>query len=205
MHKAREKIMLVLLVIVLWILNYGIYKKEHLKKQGETVFLALDPYRLKRYQDSDFLIQEREMPLHYAFERTLSKKDTEVLSEHQKKGYIVMRADANNVGQFVRFHKKEVIGKGEKLFRFYKRDYWNFKENEKSFKIFLTPDSFFFKKGLERYYKNACYGVFKYDDSGDYLLIGLADHKREIILVPEESFKDKLKNIFFKLEKTINS
>ena len=88
---------------------------------------------------------------------------------------MVIRPDENNAAQFVRFHREESLAEGEKLLRFHK----------KGRSIHIVPDSFFFQEGHAQYYENARYGVFKFDDSGKHLLIGLAGEDRKIIITVE--------------------
>ena len=91
----RIKIMILLSVVVLTVLNYGIYAKEQIKEHGETLLLALAPVDPRSLMQGDY------MRLRYAIERNAPAGE---LASHQKRGYMVIRPDENNVGQFVRFH-----------------------------------------------------------------------------------------------------
>jgi uncharacterized membrane-anchored protein len=165
----RTKIMVVLSVLILTALNYGIYEKEQIKEQGETLLLELAPVDPRSLMQGDY------MRLRYAIERTAPAKE---LSSHQKRGYIVIRPDENNVGQFIRFHKEEDLAAGEKLLHFHKQYR----------RVRIVPDSFFFQEGHAKHYENAKYGVFKFDNSGKHLLVGLADEaKQEIKVYTAES------------------
>jgi uncharacterized membrane-anchored protein len=161
----RTKIMIALSVLVLAVLNYSIYENEQIIAHGETLLLELVP------RDPRSLMQGDYMQLWYALSRHLPVKE---LAYHQKRGYMVIRPDENNVAQFARFHKGEDLREGEKLLHFH--------NNHSSVRI--VPDSFFFQEGHAKYYQNAKYGVFKFDDSGNHLLVGLADENRQIIVVP---------------------
>ncbi len=111
------------------------------------------------------------MRLRYAIGRKVPAKE---LASQQKRGYIVIRQDENNVAQFVRFHKGEDLIAGEKLLHFHKK--YN--------SVRIVPDSFFFQEGHAKHYQSAKYGVFKFDDSGNHLLVGLADENRQTIMAP---------------------
>jgi uncharacterized membrane-anchored protein len=161
----RTKIMIALAVLVLAALNYGIYEKEQIKKNGETLLLELAPVDPRSLMQGDY------MRLRYAIGRKVPVKE---LASHQKRGYMVIRQDENNVAQFARFHKGEDLTEGEKLLHFHK----------KYRSVRIVPDSFFFQEGHAKYYQNAKYGVFKFDDSGNRLLVGLADENRQTIIVP---------------------
>ena len=160
----RTKIMIVLLALVLAALNYNIYEKEQIKKHGETLLLELTS------TDPRSLIQGDYMHLRYTIEHNVSSKK---LASHQKRGYIVVRPDKNNVAQFVRFHEEEDLALGEKLLCFH----------EKYHGVRIVPDSFFLQEGYAKYYENAKYGVFKFNDPDQYLLVGLADANRKIISI----------------------
>ena len=84
---------------------------------------------------------------------------------------MVIRPDKHNVARFVRFHKEEDLAAGEKLLHFHK--HYN--------RVRIVPDSFFFQEDHAKYFKQAQYGVFKFNDSDKHLLIGLADENRNII------------------------
>ena len=166
----RIKIMIVLSVLVLVVLNYGIYKKEQIKKNGEIILLELAPV------DPRSLIQGDCMRLRYAVERSALVKELPV---YQKRGYMVIRPDKNKIAQFVRFQNKKALAKGERLLRFHK----------KYGMVKIVPDSFMFQEGHAKYYREAKYGIFKFNDSGKYLLVGLADKNREAIRVDEKNKK----------------
>jgi uncharacterized membrane-anchored protein len=159
----RTKIMIALSVLVLAVLNYGIYEKEQIKENGETLLLELVP------RDPRSLMQGDYMQLRYAIGRKVPVKE---LASHQKRGYMVIRPDENNVAQFARLHKGEDLIGGEKLLHFHK----------KYSSVRIVPDSFFFQEGHAKSYRNAKYGVFKFDDSGNHLLVGLADENRKTII-----------------------
>lgn len=158
----RTKIIIVLAFFVLAILNYGIYEKEQIKKKGEIIFLKLAP------ADPRSLIQGDYMRFGYTIE-------SEILSEardnHQKRGYVVVRPDKNNVGQFVRIYQNEKLAADEKLFRYYNQIY----------SIRIVPDSFLFQEGQAKFYQEAKYGIFKFSGQKDYLLVGLANADRKEI------------------------
>jgi uncharacterized membrane-anchored protein len=158
----RTKIMITLSVLILAALNYGIYEKEQIKENGETLLLELAPVDPRSLMQGDY------MRLRYAIARTALAKE---LEPHQKRGYMVIRPDKNNVAQFVRFHNGEELTEGEKLLHFHKKNY----------SLRIVPDSFFFQEGHAKHYRHAKYGVFKFGNSGKPLLIGLAGGNRALL------------------------
>ena len=160
----RTKIMIVLLLVVLASLNYFIYEKEQIKEHGERLLLELAPVDPRSLMQGDY------MRLRYAIERSAPADE---LANHQKRGYMVIRPDENNVAKFVRFYKDGNLAEGEKLLHFHK----NFSD------VRIMLDSFFFQEGHAEQYEDAKYGVFKFDDSGKHLLVDLADENRKTIIV----------------------
>ena len=167
-----RKIMVIFSVLVVGILNYGVYEKEQIKKNGETLLLELAPVDPRSLMQGDY------MRLRYALEADIF---TEELESHQKRGYMVISPDENNVAQFVRFHKKEDLSTDEKLLHFH----------QQYRTVRIVPDSFLFQEGHAEYYENAKYGVFKFDDSGNHILVGLADENRQQIIVTDIENNDR--------------
>lgn len=167
----RTKIMVILAVLILGALNFGIYQKEQTIKNGETVFLELAP------ADPRSLMQGDYMRLRYAVGVDAPRDKLDKDQKHGA-GYIVISLNENKVAQFVRFHKGDELAKGEKLLKFL----WRYSRPH------IVPDSFFFQEGHAKYYSRDIvkYGVFKFDDAGKYLLIGLADENYTLIKPPKD-------------------
>jgi uncharacterized membrane-anchored protein len=152
----RQTIMIAVLVPILGILNYGIYKGEQVKKHGETLLFEIV------IKDPRSLMQGDYMDLHYAIEEHAL---TQGLPSNNQCKYMVIIPDENHVARFVRFHQGEILNQGEKLIRFY----------YKSSSIRIKPNSFFFQENQAKEYAKAKYAIFKFDHSGNYLLTGLAN------------------------------
>jgi uncharacterized membrane-anchored protein len=152
----RKLILIISSIIVLIILNFAIFEKEQLISNGETVFLALAPVDPRSLMQGDY------MALRYEIESkvTLTKDHPAV------RNYMVIELDQNKVGSFSHFYQgEEVLYDNQKLLRY--------REENLSIKVF--PKAFFFQEGHAQLYQNAKYGEFKFDKSGNHLLIGLAD------------------------------
>ena len=154
--------MAALSVFVLIALNYGVYEKEQIKKHGETLFLELAPVDPRSLMQGDY------MQLRYAIADHASVSRS---SYDEKRGYLVIRTNAQNVAQFVRFHDGENLAAGEKLFPFH----------QQYGRVIINPGSFFFQEGHAEYYENSKYGIFKFEGADKRLLIGLADSNQEKI------------------------
>ena len=167
----RIKILLAWSALVLAALNYGIYAKEQIEAQGETVLLELAPVDPRSLMQGDYL------RLAYQIARDAP---VERLAAGQQRGYLVLRADQHKVARFVRFYSGEDLASGEKLMRFHVRT-----DDVEQRALRLVPDSFLFQEGHAGYYQNARYGVFKFADAHEYLLTGLAAANRQPITVAD--------------------
>lgn len=163
----RSYIMIALTLLVFGALNYGIYEKQQIKEHGTVVLLELAPVDPRSLMQGDY------MRLRYAIARAAPASE---LKNQQKRGYMVIKPDQNNVAQFVRFHNGEPVNSPEKLLHFHKKN-----------GVRIVPDSFFFQEGHATYYENAKYGVFKFDNNGKHLLVGLANKNRKEITVSPEA------------------
>src|SRR5690606_23266865 len=149
----RMKAMLGLTALILASLNYAIYAKEQMIAQGETVLLKLAPVDPRSLMQGDY------MRLRYAIESQNIAKD---LPQEHTSGMLVVRLDAHQVGEFVRFYDGEPLAENEKLIRFH-RDYG---------RVDIKPDSFFFQEGHADAYSRGEYGMFKFDGEGGGVLVG---------------------------------
>lgn len=156
-----KNIILILSTLLIFaFFNYGIYQKEKIKKNGETVFLKLAPV------DPRSLIQGDYMRLDYA----VAQNHTNL--PKKKRGYIVLGLDENKVATFKRFYEGEVLAPDEKLIH-YQIQYGH---------IRIVPDSFMFQEGQAKFYSTAEYAVFKFDGPSNYILSALADDSLQIII-----------------------
>lgn len=156
----RTKLMLLLALPVFAILNYGIYAKENIIKNGETVLLELAPVDPRSLMQGDY------MRLRYAIENSIPQEETE---NKPKRGHLVIGTNENNIAHYVRFYQGESLAENEKLIK-YLLDY----------SVIIRPDSFLFQEGHAQHYENAKYGVFKFLGE-EKVLVGLAGEDGGII------------------------
>ena len=152
----RSIVAVALTIVILVLLNISIYDREQTIANGETLFLELAPVDPRSLMQGDY------MQLRYAIERAAP---VDQLEDHERRGYLVIRGNAENVALFVRFHNGEELDANERLVRFHKQ--YN--------QVRIVPDGFFFQEGHAEFYDGARYGIFKFDDRGRHVLVGLAD------------------------------
>ena len=158
----RSMVAVALTIVILVLFNFSIYDRERTIAHGETLFLELAPVDPRSLMQGDY------MQLRYAVEREAL---TVPMPHLQRRGYLVIRGDSDSVATFVRFHDGEELGPNEKLLRFHKQ----------YGQVRIVPDAFFFQEGHAEFYEGARYGVFRFDDRGRHLLVGLADAGRALI------------------------
>ena len=139
--------------------NYAIYQKEQIKSNGETVFLELAPIDPRSLMQGDY------MRLRYAIERNNQGQ------VQGKRGYMVIGLDQNKVATFKHLYDGDELATNEKLLH-YHNHYGQLR---------IVPDSFMFQEGHAKLYEQAKYGVFKFDTTGNHILVGLADKKLQMI------------------------
>ncbi|MCK5720548.1 MAG: GDYXXLXY domain-containing protein [Thiomargarita sp.] len=156
-------IIFTMVVVILAMVNFEIYKKEQLIAEGNSILLELAPH------DPRSLIQGDYMVLRYKIARLLE------LQSIQKDGCLVLELDEQNVAHFKRIYQEHRALEAEEiLLRFRKR-----KKN-----IRLGAESFFFQEGDAQYYNNARYGELKIVPNGESVLIGLRDVDFNLLAAP---------------------
>lgn len=153
-------------VLVFAALNYGIYAKVRVIRNGDTVLLELAPVDPRSLMQGDY------MRLRYALERKVRLSAAE---RNARRGELVLTTDENGIARFVRVHGGEALAPDERLLRYHRN-------NDT---ITIVPNSYLFQEGHASLYENAKYGVFKFSTSGERVLVGLADESYNLIM-PEE-------------------
>ena len=162
-------IAIALTTVILVLFNVSIYDREQTISNGETLLLELAP------ADPRSLMQGDYMQLRYVVEDSVPVDE---LKDHERRGHLVLRGDNQSVAQFVRIHDGEALAQDERLVRFHFRppSFLGFAFGSRQ--VMIVPDDFFFQEGHAELYEDAQYGVFKFDDRGRYLLVGLANSER---------------------------
>jgi len=152
-------------LIIIYI-NFLIFNKEKIIKNGQTVLLELVPV------DPRSLIQGDYMRLRYAIANKFSKlrrgnniRLTDKPKEKLKiEGYLILSLDTNNVATLVKIYHGEKLLPNQQLIFYRNRN-----------RLRLGAESFMFQEGDASLYSKAKYGELKVDDSGKSVLIGLRD------------------------------
>lgn len=160
----KNAILLLSTLIILALINVGIYQKEKILNEGDIILLELQPIDPRSLMAGDY------MAFRYKIAQDLNNTKE---ATRQKHGYLVIKPDKDNVSEFVRVYQGEKLLDNEKLVKF------NYKASTHQFSI--KPDSFLFQEGLQPLYQKAEYAILHYNGAKDYLLVGLADSNRNEI------------------------
>ena len=152
--KVRLTILWVVAVVGLLFVNYSIYGKETLIRNGQPILFELAPV------DPRSLIQGDYMALRYKIGADLeSQEDLSV------RGKLVITVADNGVATFVRVDDGTPLAAGERVINYYKHGW----------QMDLGATSYFFQEGTAAAYANAKYGELRVDEGGTSILIGLRD------------------------------
>ncbi len=156
--KLRISILWAVALVVLGFVNYAIYQKENLIRNGEPIFVELGP------RDPRSLIQGDYLALRY---RVADNLDIDKLPA---RGKLVLKRNTDGTTAFVRVDDgKTPLAADERLLNYYKRD----------FQIDIGVGSFFIQEGKAEAYQDARYGELRVDPSGTSILVGLRGPKLE--------------------------
>ncbi|MEZ0226034.1 MAG: GDYXXLXY domain-containing protein [Alphaproteobacteria bacterium] len=153
-------------LVILCAFNWSIFEKETLRQDGETVLLELAPVDPRSLMQGDY------MRLNYQVTTDMGQR----FPKAAKRGYVVISVNTDSTGSVARLDDGSPLRESEMLLR-YHQEYSRFR---------IVPDSFLFQEGLRMVYQPAKYGVFKFDKSGNHMLVGLAGADRKLIEPPED-------------------
>ncbi|HMC93020.1 MAG TPA: GDYXXLXY domain-containing protein [Allosphingosinicella sp.] len=150
----RKAVALVAGLLVLAFVNYGIYGRERLVREGRVVVLRLAPVDPRSLMQGDYM----RLRFEAADQAQLASG-----ADSRADGRIVLALDANNVGTYRRIDDGRPLGPGEAVIRYRIRNGWSR----------LATDSFFFEEGQAETYAHAQYGAFRVAPDGEAILTGL--------------------------------
>jgi uncharacterized membrane-anchored protein len=160
----RMKLTLALGLVVLAILNFGIYRKELFIETAEEVYFELAPVDPRSLMQGDY------MRLNYRIVENLRKEFDRIRSageiEIPDAGKIVVRLDERRIAFFKSLWDGTPLAEDERLLHYSGSNRW---------RVHIGSESFFFEEGQGEAYEKARYGVFKLGKDGRTILRALAD------------------------------
>ncbi|MDR0737358.1 MAG: GDYXXLXY domain-containing protein [Zoogloeaceae bacterium] len=151
----RQGLALLTGVLILIGVNYVIYRRENLLREGQAVFLELAPVDPRSLMQGDY------MALNFQVAQAIQG---EINSDDVRHGVAVLRLDERGVGHFARLGECSALEADERCIRFqWRRDNWRGG-------IQLSTNAFFFQEGTGARYADARYGEFRIAPDGVALL-----------------------------------
>lgn len=155
-------------LVVVGLLNFGVWQNEKLIAEGDEVYLALRPV------DPRSLLQGDYMRLAFEVEPDIN---TAIGTQKVRGGDAVIAPDATGVARFTRLYDGGELAAGEYLIHF----------ANTSFQPQLVPNSFFFQEGQRQAFEAAKFAVYRFSaDRKAYVLRGLANESKDLI-APRET------------------
>ena len=143
-------------IVILAVVNFGIYQKEQLLTHGEVILLELAPVDPRSLMQGDY------MALNFRLQWEIP------LSDPPRDGYAVIALSPAGVAGYRRLDNGAPLARDERRI-FYR---------SRNAQIKLGTNAFFFQEGTADRYANARYGEARLSSNGDILLTGLRDAER---------------------------
>ncbi len=156
----RKTIALAAGLLVLLLVDYGIYKREHLLRNGRVVLLELSPV------DPRSLLQGDYMRLSFAVADEAVRR-----GQAQADGHVVVSLDGRRIGSFRRLGGAEALARDEVALRYRLR----------GGQMRFATDAYFFEEGTGSAYSTARYGEFRVGPDGDMILTRLRGPRLEVL------------------------
>jgi uncharacterized membrane-anchored protein len=143
-------------LMVFGTINWQVAGKEHLRVDGQVVYLDLAP------KDPRSLMQGDYMALNFGVTREIARQvDLGQDGPH----VAVLRLNERRIGDFVRLDTGGSLNPGEVRFRF------RIRRGE----VWLGTNAFFFHEGEAERYQGARFGEFRVNESGEAMLVDVRD------------------------------
>jgi uncharacterized membrane-anchored protein len=170
MMNSRAWLAVAGLIIVLAATNYTIMQRQQVVDNGQLMLLSLRPVDPRSLMQGDYMV------LRYTetvFPAQSARADL------PRKGVFVVTLDSNNVATFARMHDGGNLAAHEALLQY--------KQVDARGDISLGAESFFFQEGQAELFNPARFGILRVDESGNSVLIGLADEAWQRIVPADQA------------------
>jgi len=152
----RKAVALLAGLLVLLVVNLGIYQRETLLTDGRIVLLRLSPVDPRSLMQGDYMRLNFEVADQaFPWDRRRDMAD----------GHVVVALDANRVGRFRRLADGRPLAPDEIALRYRTRG------GDPHF----ATNAFFFEEGQARAFESAAFGEFRVAEDGEMILTGLRD------------------------------
>lgn len=168
MSWTRRLLILGGLILVLGAVNAIILQKQRVAEAARLVLLELRPVDPRSLMQGDYMA--------LAFADAVARPPADITLPTA--GVAIVALDARNVAAFARLDDGAPLAADEARLRFTGRT--------SDGGLDFGTDAFFFQEGDADRYAQARYGVFRVDEAGNAVLVGLADETGQEIPRPAE-------------------
>ncbi|WP_293885578.1 GDYXXLXY domain-containing protein [Thiolapillus sp.] len=163
LHGWQRLRFLLIGLVILVVINIGIYHKERLLAEAPPLLLKLAP------MDPRSLMQGDYMALNYQISRDWRKL---LPDSPPHDGFLVLNLDENHIGSFAGLYEQtRPLEQNQLRIRYRLRDG----------RLRIGSNAFFFQEGTAKKYRQGAYGEFRVGDEGESLLIALRDEKLNLL------------------------
>jgi uncharacterized membrane-anchored protein len=155
----RKGLVLLAGLVILALVNFGIYRRERLLTEGRIVLLRLAPVDPRSLMQGDYMRLNFEIAGQAFGPASAPKAD----------GHIVVLLDPNGIGRFRRLGEARRLAPGEVALRYRIRD------GRPNF----ATNAYFFEEGQAERYADAAFGEFRVGSDGEMILTGLRGPRLE--------------------------
>jgi len=153
-------------LLILLLVNFSIYQKEHILRHGQPVLLELAPVDPRSLMQGDYM--RLRFDIESALLDKIQNKDSDELLNS---GKFVVSIDKNQVASNPKLYLDENLLAGQVAMRFRIRHS----------RIQLATHAFFFQEGAAEDYETAKYGEFRVAENGELLLNNLRDESFRVL------------------------
>ena len=153
----RKCLILLCAVLILAVVNFGIWQNEKLIENGEKALLELIPVDPRSIMQGDY------MALHFALADAIYAaldNNSENITDS-----VIVQLDAQQRASFVALDQQEELQDGQLRLQFRLRNG----------QVKFATNAFFFQEGHGAIYEQAKYGLFRVGPDGNLLLTHLVD------------------------------
>ena len=163
----RMKLTLALGLLVLAVLNVGVYRKELFLETAEEVYFELAPLDPRSLMQGDYVRLNYKVleDLYREFDRIRRTRNPRE-NELPESGKVVLRLDDRRVASFRGLWDGGPLAEDERILHYSGRG---------GRRVHVASESFFFEEGQGEAYEEARYGVFKLGKDGRTILRTLVD------------------------------
>lgn len=156
--KRNRWIVIVATAVVLAVVNWAIWQKEHHLAEGEIVYLPLAPVDPRSLMQGDY------MALQFALANRI-RMQSAINQQVAADGSVVVQLDEASIAHFERLDDGTPLADDERRLRY------RLRHGEVRF----ATDAFFFQEGHAEHFESAEYGQFRLNAQGELLLEALYD------------------------------